>query len=158
VFEFAAEGIDGSQVPLSRFAGQVLLIVNVASRCGYTPQYAELEGLYRRHKDDGFTVLGFPCDQFGRQEPGTNAEIRAFCSDVYDVTFPMFAKVDVNGPDTIPLYRFLKTSRRGVLGSEGIKWNFTKFLTDRQGHPIRRFGSRTSPLAIEPVVVKVLRT
>jgi glutathione peroxidase len=158
VFDFFAEGIDGSRIPLSRFDGQVLLIVNVASRCGYTPQYRGLEWLYRRHRDEGFTVLGFPCNQFGHQEPGSNAEIQGFCSEAYDVTFPMFARIDVNGPDAIPLYRFLKTSRRGLLGSEAIKWNFTKFLIDRQGRPIRRFGPRTSPLAIEPVIVNSLRT
>jgi glutathione peroxidase len=157
VFELSAEGIDGSQVPLSRFGGQVLLIVNVASRCGYTRQYRELEELYRRHKSEGFSVLGFPCNQFGQQEPGSNAEIQAFCSEAYDVTFPMFARIDVNGPDAIPLYRFLKSRQKGFLGSAAIKWNFTKFLIDRQGQPIRRFGSRESPGSIEPAIVEALR-
>jgi glutathione peroxidase len=122
-----------------------LLIVNVASRCGYTSQYAGLESLYREFKDRGFAVLGFPCNQFGSQEPGTEEDIATFCSTTYDVTFPMFAKVDVNGALTHPLFAWLKSSRPGVLGTEGIKWNFTKFLVSPAGEVVKRYASSTTP-------------
>ena len=148
VHEFTAVGIDGQPVDLSTFRGHVLLIVNVASRCGYTPQYRGLEALFRRHRARGFTVLGFPCDQFGHQEPGTDADIRQFCSLTYDVTFPMFSKVDVNGPSAHPLFAWLKASKKGLLGLERIKWNFTKFLVDRAGHPVRRYAPTTTPAAL----------
>ena len=141
--------IDGVETTLAPYRGQVLLIVNVASKCGYTPQYAGLEMLYRRYKARGFAVLGFPCDQFGNQEPGTETEIRQFCSLAYDVTFPMFAKVDVNGPREHPLYRLLKGEARGVLGTTAIKWNFTKFLVSRDGTVVARYGSRDTPEDIE---------
>lgn len=148
VYGFSAIDIDGDPRALDAWRGQVLLIVNVASRCGYTPQYAGLEALWRRYRDRGFAVLGFPCDQFGHQEPGDEAEIRAFCSLHYDVTFPMFAKVDVNGVDAHPLWTRLKRERPGVLGTEAIKWNFTKFLVGRDGQVLRRYGPADSPESI----------
>ena len=140
-----ARRIDGTERDLSEFKGSVLLIVNVASRCGFTPQYAGLEALYRKYRDRGFAVLGFPCNQFGAQEPGTEAEIGSFCSTTYDVTFPLFAKVDVNGAGTHPLYQFLKAARPGVLGTEAIKWNFTKFLVDREGNVVKRYAPNDKP-------------
>jgi len=156
LFDFEACGIDGQPVDLARFRGQVLLVVNVASRCGYTRQYAGLEAVYRRYHQRGFSVLGFPCNQFGHQEPGTENEIQSFCRDGYDVTFPLFSKVEVNGPGAHPLFRFLKAAKTGFLGSDAIKWNFTKFLIDRDGHPLRRYGSATDPAALEPDIVKAL--
>ena len=148
--------IDGRATTLAEWRGRVLLVVNVASGCGYTPQYAGLEALHRRHGDAGLTVLGFPCDQFGNQEPGTEAEIAQFCSLTYDVTFPLFAKVDVNGPDAHPLFEHLKAERRGLLGSRAIKWNFTKFLVDRGGRVVARYAPQRTPEEIEPEVVGVL--
>src|SRR5689334_17670316 len=141
--------IDGRQTTLEPYRGQVLLIVNVASQCGYTPQYAGLETLYRRYKSRGFVVLGFPCDQFGHQEPGTEDEIRQFCSLAYDVTFPMFAKIDVNGPNEHPLYAMLKSQARGMLGTTAVKWNFTKFLVGRDGAVLMRYAPRDAPEDIE---------
>jgi glutathione peroxidase len=149
VHDFTATSIDGSPVSLATYAGRMLLIVNVASRCGYTPQYAGLERLYRAHKDDGFTILGFPCDQFGHQEPGTNDEIQRFCSTTYDVTFPLFSKIKVNGPDADPLYVYLKSQKKGLLGLEAIKWNFTKFLVGPDGEVLKRYGSADTPESIE---------
>src|SRR6187455_1502974 len=128
LYDIGVKSISGETQSLGAYRGRTLLIVNVASQCGYTPQYAGLERLYRDFKDRGFAVLGFPCNQFGSQEPGTDADIVTFCSTQYDVTFPMFAKVDVNGPAAHPLFRLLKASRKGLLGTESIKWNFTKFL------------------------------
>lgn len=136
--------IDGRRETLEAYRGKVLLIVNVASRCGFTPQYAGLEALYRQYADDGFRVLGFPCNQFGRQEPGDEAAIRQFCVTTYDVSFPMFAKVDVNGPNEHPLYTYLKTRQGGLLG-KSIKWNFTKFLVDRQGEIRKRYAPNVKP-------------
>jgi glutathione peroxidase len=156
VFDFSVRAIDGALVPMSRFRGQVLLIVNVASQCGYTPQYAGLESLYRSYRDRGFAVLGFPCDQFGHQEPGTDNEIRQFCSDMFAVTFPMFSKIDVNGPRADPLFRFLKSQKRGWLGTSAIKWNFTKFLVGRDGDVLQRYGSNDTPSAIEPDVARAV--
>ena len=141
--------IDGVETTLAPYHGQVLVIVNVASKCGYTPQYAGLETMYRRYRPRGFAVLGFPCDQFGNQEPGTETEIRQFCSLAYDVTFPMFAKIDVNGPNEHPLYKLLKGEARGVLGTQAIKWNFTKFLVNRDGIVLTRYGPRDTPEDIE---------
>jgi glutathione peroxidase len=134
----------------------VLLIVNVASQCGFTPQYEGLEALYRRPGDRGLVVLGFPCNQFGHQEPGDAAEIRRFCTVGYGVSFPMFAKIDVNGSNTHPLYRHLKTGKRGLLGSVAIKWNFTKFLVGRDGSIIRRFGPRDTPASLERAILPLL--
>jgi len=143
-----ARRLDGSERDLGEFRGQVLLIVNVASRCGFTPQYAGLEALYRRYRARGFAVLGFPCNQFGGQEPGSEAEIGAFCSTTYEVTFPLFAKIEVNGPGTHPLYQLLKSAQPGVLGTEAIKWNFTKFLVDRHGAVTRRYAPKDPPAGL----------
>lgn len=156
IWDISVTNIIGETFALSRYRDHVLLIVNVASRCGYTPQYAGLEALYRRHRHAGLVVLGFPCNQFGHQEPGAEAQIAEFCTLTYDVTFPMFARVDVNGPATHPLYQFLKARRKGLLGTEGIKWNFTKFLVGRGGEVVDRFGSADTPDAIEPAIVKLL--
>ena len=148
LYDIPVATLDGRPGSLAPWQGQVLLIVNVASRCGFTPQYAGLEQLYRRFRDRGFAVLGFPCNQFGEQEPGSEADIREFCSLTYDVTFPLFAKVDVNGPDAHPLYRRLRRERPGLLGTEAIKWNFTKFLVGRDGTVLRRYAPTDAPEAI----------
>jgi glutathione peroxidase len=139
------ETIDGQPATLGDFAGQALLIVNVASRCGFTPQYAGLEALHRRFRGRGFAVLGFPCDQFGHQEPGGEAQIRAFCTDKYDVTFPMFAKIEVNGANAHPLFKALKQEAPGLFGTQAIKWNFTKFLIDRSRRVVRRYAPSDKP-------------
>jgi glutathione peroxidase len=136
---------DGSQTDLSAHKGKVLLVVNVASKCGFTPQYEGLEALHRRYGDKGFEVLGFPCNQFGAQEPGNAEEIASFCSLTYDVSFPLLGKIDVNGKDAAPIYRHLKSEAPGLLGSEAIKWNFTKFLVDRSGKVVKRYAPRTKP-------------
>ncbi|GJG85091.1 glutathione peroxidase [Gemmatimonadetes bacterium T265] len=149
LFDIPVTTIDGRRTTLAPHRGAVLLIVNTASQCGFTPQYAGLESLYRRHKDQGFAVLGFPCDQFGGQEPGDEAEIANFCSLRYEVTFPMFAKVEVNGPGTHPLFAALKHARPGLLGSEAVKWNFTKFLVDRAGRVVARHAPQTAPDTLE---------
>jgi glutathione peroxidase len=143
--DFNATSLDGKPVPLKEFAGKVMLIVNTASKCGFTPQYEGLEALYQKYRDRGLVVLGFPCNQFGAQEPGSSAEIGSFCEKNYGVSFPMFEKIDVNGDATHPLYQWLKKSARGLLGSERIKWNFTKFLLDRQGNPIERYAPVKKP-------------
>jgi len=142
---FSASSISGDSVELSHYQGQVALIVNVASQCGFTPQYQGLEALYRNYRDQGFTILGFPCDQFGHQEPGTEAEILDFCTTKYAVSFPLFAKIDVNSSGAHPLYQWLKEEKSGVLGTQAIKWNFTKFLMGRDGHVLKRYGSSTTP-------------
>ncbi|MGI8612460.1 MAG: glutathione peroxidase [Nocardioidaceae bacterium] len=143
-YDFSATTIDGDEQPLADFTGRALLIVNVASKCGFTPQYAGLEGLHRKFGDRGLAVLGFPCDQFGNQEPGDEAEIKQFCSLTYDVRFPMFAKLEVNGDGAHPLYRWLKTEQPGVSGGE-IEWNFTKFLVGPSGDVVKRYGPATEP-------------
>ncbi|MCX2755991.1 redoxin domain-containing protein [Gordonia sp. JH63] len=143
-YDFTATGIDGDPVELSQFQGSPLLIVNTASQCGFTPQYRGLEALHRDYADKGLRVLGFPCDQFGHQEPGDEEEIKNFCSLTYDVTFPMFAKVDVNGPDAHPLFAWLRDQKSGVLGGR-IKWNFTKFLIGRDGSVVARYSPTTKP-------------
>ena len=148
--------IDGTETDLSGYSGQVLLIVNTASACGYTPQYRGLQALYQRFKDQGFAVLGFPCNQFGSQEPGTADEIQEFCEKKFSVTFPLFAKIDVNGPDTHPLYQQLKSAKPGLLGSQDIKWNFTKFLVSRDGQVQKRYGSQKDPNDLEPAVLEAL--
>jgi glutathione peroxidase len=148
--------LDGSTTPLAAFRGKALLIVNVASRCGFTPQYTGLEALYRKYQDRGFEVLGFPCNQFGSQEPASAAEIGAFCSSTYDVTFPMFGKIDVNGENAHPLYQHLKSAKPGLLGTEGIKWNFTKFLVDRQGEVVARYAPKDSPESLDSAVAALL--
>jgi len=148
--------IDGKDVPLADWRGKVLLIVNTASKCGFTPQYEGLEALHKQYGDKGFSVLGFPCNQFGAQEPGDEAEIASFCKLTYDVDFPMFAKVDVNGDAAHPLFKALKAAAPGLLGSEGIKWNFTKFLVDRSGNVVDRFAPTTKPEAIAADIEKLL--
>jgi glutathione peroxidase len=145
IYDYRVRTIAGTEQSLAEFRGQVLLVVNVASRCGFTPQYTGLEALYRQYRDQGFAVLGFPCDQFGHQEPGDEAEIRNFCSTSYDVTFPLYSKIDVNGAAAAPVYQYLKAERPGLLGTEAIKWNFTKFLVGRDGAVLRRFGSADKP-------------
>jgi glutathione peroxidase len=148
--------IDGKAARLGDFAGQALLIVNVASQCGFTPQYAGLEALHRRFCDRGFAVLGFPCDQFGHQEPGDESAIRKFCADNYDVTFPMFAKINVNGEDAHPLFKALKREARGLLGTQAIKWNFTKFLVDRRRRVVRRYAPSDKPEKLAAAIEAVL--
>jgi glutathione peroxidase len=156
VYDFSAPLLDGRTTSLAEFKGRVLLIVNTASQCGFTPQYAGLEELYRAHRGRGFEVLGFPCNQFGNQEPGSAEEIEAFCEQKYGVSFPIFAKVDVNGAATHPLYQFLKESRPGLFGSERIKWNFTKFLVDRTGRVVDRFSPATKPSEFAPLIERLL--
>jgi glutathione peroxidase len=159
LYSFTADTLDGRPASLGDFKGKVLLIVNTASQCGFTPQYAGLEKLYRTYKESGLEVLGFPCNQFGAQEPGTAADIGAFCERNYGVSFPMFAKIDVNGETAHPLYRFLKKEKPGLLGPLGggaIKWNFTKFLVDRRGRVVDRFASTTKPESLAKHIEKLL--
>lgn len=148
VYDFSANDIDGKPVALADFKGQVLLIVNTASRCGFTPQYQGLENLYQAFKNQGFSVLGFPCNQFAQQEPGNSQDIAAFCELNYGVSFPLFEKIDVNGKQAHPLFQYLKTEAPGVLGTKAIKWNFTKFLVGRDGKVIKRYPSMASPASI----------
>ena len=148
VYDFSAKLLAGEEVSLQRFEGQVLLIVNTASKCGFTPQYRGLEDLHREYAGRGFAVLGFPCNQFGGQEPGSAGEISAFCESNYDITFPMFEKIDVNGPEAHPLYGYLKRKKSGLLGSS-IKWNFTKFLVDRTGQVTARHAPTTRPESLK---------
>ena len=157
VYDFTAKTIDGQDESLGAFRGKVLLIVNVASKCGFTPQYSGLESIYEKYRDQGFAVLGFPCNQFGSQEPGNEEEIRNFCSLNYGVTFPMFSKIDVNGPGAHPLYAYLKNAKPGLLGTEGIKWNFTKFLIDRNGEPVHRYAPADKPAALEADIESALK-
>lgn len=149
LYEITVKTIDGKTETMESYRSQVLLIVNVASKCGFTGQYAGLEALYRRYRDKGFSVLGFPCDQFAHQEPGNEAEIQSFCSLTYDVTFPLFAKIEVNGSGAHPLYQYLKKAQPGLFGSEAIKWNFTKFLVDREGQVLKRYAPGDTPEKIE---------
>lgn len=156
IYEFSLETLGGVATTLAEYRGKVLLIVNVASQCGFTPQYSGLEALYRKYHAKGLEVLGFPCNQFGGQEPGTAEEIRNFCSTKYEVTFPLFAKIDVNGKNTDPLFHWLKSQAKGVLGTEAIKWNFTKFLVDAEGTVVNRYGSSTTPEELDPIVAKMV--
>ncbi len=156
IYDFTVRAMDGGSAPLSAYRGKVLLIVNTASKCGFTPQYEGLETLQKTYGDKGFCVLGFPCNQFGAQEPGSEAEIASFCSLTYDVTFPMFAKIEVNGPQADPLYAYLKGEKKGLLGSAPIKWNFTKFLVDGAGTVTARFGPMTNPEEIAPAIEALL--
>lgn len=156
VYDFVVKDIDGKEVNLSEYQGKVLLIVNVASYCGYTKQYSGLEAIYRKYKDKGFEILAFPCNQFGNQEPGTNEEIKNFCSSKYDVTFRLFDKIDVNGDKAHPLYIYLKDKKPGIMGTKDIKWNFTKFLIDKNGNVVDRFGSNKTPEDIAPEIEKLL--
>jgi len=156
LYDIPVTTIDGTPTTLGSYRGRVLLIVNVASECGFTPQYEGLEALYRQHKGHGLTVLGFPCDQFGHQEPGAAADIQRFCKETYDVTFPLFAKINVNGPDTHPLYQLLKRAAPGIMGTESIKWNFTKFLIARDGTVLRRYASKDTPRVIQHDIANLL--
>jgi glutathione peroxidase len=156
VYDFNARSLAGPEVALDGFRGKVLLVVNTASLCGFTPQYAGLEALFQKFAPRGFAVLGFPCNQFGAQEPGDEAEIGQFCAAHYGVSFPMFAKIDVNGPGAHPLYRFLTRQKPGVLGTTAIKWNFTKFLIDRDGGVVQRFAPATRPQELEEAISRLL--
>ena len=154
--QLGATSLGGQDIPMSDYANRVVLVVNTASQCGFTPQYKGLEALYRKYKERGFVVLGFPCNQFGQQEPGRAAEIAAFCATSFDVTFPLFDKVEVNGPNRHPLYAWLTEQKRGFLGSKAIKWNFTKFLTDREGRVVARYAPQTEPEAIKADIEKLI--
>ncbi|HMM51348.1 MAG TPA: glutathione peroxidase [Burkholderiaceae bacterium] len=156
VHDFSADTIDGRSRALSSYRGKVLLIVNTASQCGFTPQYAGLEALYREYRDRGLEILGFPCNQFGAQEPGSEGEIAKFCETQFGVSFPMFAKVEVNGDTAHPLFKWLRKEAPGLLGSEAIKWNFTKFLVDREGRVVERFAPTTAPADLAPAIEKLL--
>ncbi|MGH8461090.1 MAG: glutathione peroxidase [Stenotrophobium sp.] len=156
IYDISAKAIDGKDQRLDAYKGKVLLIVNVASKCGFTPQYKGLEALWRKYQDKGLVILGFPCDQFGHQEPGDENAIKEFCSLTYEVSFPMFAKIEVNGSGTHPLYQYLKSEAGGILGSEGIKWNFTKFLVDKSGKVVKRYGSIDKPESIDKDIAKLL--
>lgn len=156
IYDFSAEGMSGEQISLGAFRGQVLLIVNTASQCGFTPQYEGLEVLYVSRKSRGLSVLGFPCNQFGSQEPGSQEAICAFVGSRFGVTFPLFAKVNVNGPEAHPLFRFLRNSKRGLFGTSSIKWNFTKFLVDRNGRVVARYAPSTSPNKLLPAIDRLL--
>jgi glutathione peroxidase len=156
VYDFDAKTLRGEPRSMADYRGKTLLIVNVASACGFTPQYAGLEALYRKYHDRGFEVLGFPCNQFGGQEPGSAEDIATFCSTTYDVTFPLFAKIDVNGAHAHPLFEHLKAAAPGALGTKAIKWNFTKFLVDRDGAVVARYGPRVAPRKLKPAISKLL--
>ena len=156
VYDFEVVSIDGQALKLDAYKGRVLLIVNVASRCMFTKQYAGLEDLYRRYKDKGLVVLGFPCNQFGAQEKGDEESIKSFCSLTYDVTFPMFRKIEVNGENGHPLYKHLESAKTGLFGTKSIKWNFTKFLVNRDGEVVKRYGPAASAARIEKGVIALL--
>lgn len=156
IYDLSVLDADGKAVPLRQYEGRVLLIVNVASKCGFTRQYEGLQALHQTYADRGLVVLGFPCNQFGNQEPGSNADIQAFCSREYEVTFPVLGKIDVNGDQADPLYRLLRSQAPGVMGSTAIKWNFTKFLVDRQGRVVERFASATTPADLKPDIEALL--
>jgi len=156
IYGFSAKTLAGKPVSLSDYAGKVVLIVNTASKCGFTPQYKGLEALYQKYKDKGLVILGFPCNQFGKQEPGDSSKISEFCEINYGVTFPLFDKVDVNGSEAHPLFTFLKEEKPGILGSKNIKWNFTKFLVNRQGQVVKRFAPVSTPEQIDGEISKLL--
>lgn len=154
---FQAKRLNGDNADLMEYAGQVVLVVNTASDCGYTPQYKSLEALYKEFQAQGFSVLGFPCNQFGQQEPGDANDIGAFCEKNYGVSFPMFEKVDVNGDNAHPLFQYLKSHAPGVMGTEMIKWNFTKFLIQRDGNVFKRYAPQTTPLEIREDILQLLK-
>ena len=156
IYDFTAKTIDGDEQKLAAYRGKTMLVVNVASKCGFTPQYTGLEALYEKFQGQGLVVLGFPCDQFGHQEPGDEAEIKNFCALNYDVKFPLFAKVEVNGENAHPLFKYLKKEATGLLGSEAIKWNFTKFLVDKDGNVVKRYAPTDTPEAIGKDLAKAL--
>jgi len=157
LFRIPVLGIDGEAATLEPFRGQVLLVVNVASACGFTPQYQGLEVLWRKYRDRGFAVLGFPCNQFGRQEPGSESDILCFTKERFSVSFPLFSKIEVNGEHAHPLFKYLKRTAKGLLGTESIKWNFTKFLIDRRGDVVARFAPATTPTTLEARIEALLR-
>lgn len=156
IYDYEVQNINGAAISLTEYKGKTLLIVNVASKCGFTPQYKELEEIYREYKNQGLEILAFPCNQFGSQEPGDAEEIKNFCSLNYDLSFPLFAKVDVNGENTAPVYSFLKESLPGILGSKAVKWNFTKFLVDKSGVPYARYAPTDKPKDILKEIKKIL--
>ncbi len=156
IYKYTATTLAGEEVGLENWRGRVLLVVNTASECGFTPQYAGLESLYKKLEPEGLTILGFPCNQFGGQEPGSEVEIGAFCQKNYGVTFPMFAKVEVKGPNAHQLFQYLTQAKPGILGTEAIKWNFTKFLIDRDGEPVARYAPQTKPEELEASIKKLL--
>jgi glutathione peroxidase len=156
IYDIPLQTVDGQKTTLAAYRGKTVLIVNVASKCGFTPQYEGLEALHKKYKEKGFAVLGFPCNQFGKQEPGNDAEIKNFCSLTYDVTFPLFSKVEVNGPNAHPLYKYLKNQKSGLLGLSGIKWNFTKFLVDKNGKVVGRYAPTVKPKELEKVLEPLL--
>lgn len=156
VYKFSANTLAGEEVSLGKYQGKVLLIVNTASKCGLTPQYEGLEALYKDFEGQDLEILGFPCNQFGKQEPGGSEEIASFCLKNYGVSFPMFEKIDVNGPDAHPLYKYLKNNAKGLLGSEAIKWNFTKFLINKEGEVVGRYAPTTTPESIKADIEKLL--
>lgn len=155
-FDLSAQRLDGKTQDFSAYRGKVVLVVNVASKCGFTPQYTGLEALWKKYADRGLVILGFPCNQFGAQEPGDATEIATFCSTTYPVSFPLFAKIDVNGNDTHPVYQHLKSAAPGVLGTEGVKWNFTKFLVNKEGTVVTRYAPTTTPDALEADIENLL--
>jgi glutathione peroxidase len=157
IYDFKVKNINGKVEGLSSYKDKVLLIVNIASECGFTPQYKDLEEVYLKYKDKGFTILGFPCNQFGKQEPGDEKAIKEFCEMNYHISFPLFSKIEVNGEDAIPLYKFLKKELSGILGTEKIKWNFTKFLIDKSGVPFKRYAPPTKPHDIEKDIEFLLK-
>ena len=156
VYDFSAASLTGQDIDLAQYRGKVLLIVNTASKCGFTPQYKGLQELYAQHKDKGLEILGFPCNQFGKQEPGDSGEISEFCELNYGVDFPMFSKIDVNGDDAHPLYKHLKQEAPGLLGSKAIKWNFTKFLVNKEGKVVKRYAPTDTPASIEKDIAALL--
>lgn len=156
IYEFEVKKINGDTISLEEYKGDVLIIVNTASKCGFSPQYDDLQSLYKQYKDDGFTVLGFPCNQFLNQEPGDELEIDSYCKLNHGVTFPMFAKVNVNGKDAHPLFSYITENAPGMMGSKSIKWNFTKFLIDRKGNIVNRYAPKTKPLEMEDDLKRIL--
>ena len=156
IYNFSCTNVNGEEISLSDYSGKALLIVNTASKCGFTPQYQGLQDLYKEYSGKGLEILGFPCNQFGNQEPGSDKEISLFCSAKYDITFPLFSKIEVNGPAAHPLFKFLTSSKPGLLGSEKIKWNFTKFLINKSGEPIKRFSPRTPPEQLSSDITDLL--
>ena len=156
IYDFSAKTLQGKEIKLDNYRGKVVIIVNTASKCGFTPQYADLNSLYNKYKEHGLVILGFPCNQFGNQDPGTDEEIQSFCQVNYGVTFPMFSKIDVNGQNAHPIYKYLKNSLSGAI-TDDIKWNFTKFLIDKTGKPIKRYGSNVKPVDLEADILEVLK-
>ena len=156
IYDYSVKDKDDSEIKMADYRGKTLLIVNTASKCGFTPQYDGLNELQKKYADQGFSVLAFPCNQFGKQEPGSNSEIQDFCSLNFDVSFPVLAKIDVNGENEEPLFGHLKSEKPGIMGSKGIKWNFTKFLVDKNGEVLKRFSSKTAPSEIEKEIESIL--